>query len=120
MADAGLLGQKECQKQATGIEQCGSNVADPTNTRSKGMCEREKSTIENVGDSKSIFASYWEQDPSEATTEPLLGRVAHGITDRIHRLKMLGNGQVPACTYVIGKIIMEIEKCPLAEKWKDT
>ena len=41
--------------------------------------------------------------------EPAVGRVANGITDRVHRLKMLGNGQVPACTYVIGKMIMEIE-----------
>jgi DNA (cytosine-5)-methyltransferase 1 len=40
--------------------------------------------------------------------EPSVGRVANGITDRVHRLKMLGNGQVPACTYVIGKMIMDI------------
>jgi hypothetical protein len=39
-----------------------------------------------------------------------VGRVANGIADRVHRLKMLGNGQVPACTYVIGKMIMEIEQ----------
>jgi DNA (cytosine-5)-methyltransferase 1 len=36
-------------------------------------------------------------------------RKADGCTNKIHRLKMLGNGQVPACTYVIGKMIMEIE-----------
>lgn len=42
-------------------------------------------------------------------SEPTVGRVANGIADRVHRLKMLGNGQVPACTYVIGKMIMEIE-----------
>ena len=43
------------------------------------------------------------------STEPAVGRVANGIADRVHRLKMLGNGQVPACTYVIGKMIMDIE-----------
>lgn len=42
-------------------------------------------------------------------TEPSVGRVANGIANRVHRLKMLGNGQVPACTYVIGKMILEIE-----------
>jgi DNA (cytosine-5)-methyltransferase 1 len=36
-------------------------------------------------------------------------RKADGTTNKIHRLKMLGNGQVPTCTYVIGKMIMEIE-----------
>ena len=49
-----------------------------------------------------IWKRYWE-------FEPEVGRVANGITDRVHRLKMLGNGQVPACTYVIGKMIMKIE-----------
>lgn len=48
------------------------------------------------------WKSYWKAEPG-------VGRVVHGATDRIHRIKMLGNGQVPACTYVIGKMIMEIE-----------
>ena len=43
-------------------------------------------------------------------TEPAVGRVANGIADRVHRLKMLGNGQVPACTYVIGNFIKQIEQ----------
>jgi DNA (cytosine-5)-methyltransferase 1 len=43
-------------------------------------------------------------------TEPNVGRVANGIADRVHRLKMLGNGQVPACTYVIGEFINEVER----------
>ena len=29
-------------------------------------------------------------------TEPDVGRVAHGVADRVHRLKAIGNGQVPA------------------------
>ena len=47
------------------------------------------------------WRAYWE-------VEPAVGRVANGIADRVHRLKMLGNGQVPACTYVIGSMIMEL------------
>lgn len=35
-------------------------------------------------------------------------RKADGTPNKIHRFKMLGNGQCPACTYVIGKMIMEI------------
>ena len=30
------------------------------------------------------------------TTEPDVGRVAHGVAARVDRLKALGNGQVPA------------------------
>jgi DNA (cytosine-5)-methyltransferase 1 len=29
--------------------------------------------------------------------EPELGRVAHGVAARVHRLKAIGNGQVPLC-----------------------
>ena len=29
--------------------------------------------------------------------EPKLGRVAHGVAARVHRLKAIGNGQVPLC-----------------------
>ena len=32
---------------------------------------------------------YWK-------TEPRLGRVAHGVADRVDRIKAIGNGQVPA------------------------
>ena len=69
------------------------NVANTTNAGNQRMYRR---TI-------NPFNTTW-------ATEPAVGRVADGITDRVHRLKMLGNGQVPACTYVIGKMIMEIEE----------
>lgn len=42
-------------------------------------------------------------------------RKADGTPNKIHRLKMLGNGQVPACTYVIGKMIMDIAANVVAE-----
>tara|TARA_R110000824_G_C15088430_1_gene665107 strand:+ start:80 stop:964 length:885 start_codon:yes stop_codon:yes gene_type:complete len=32
----------------------------------------------------------------QRTTEPAMGRVAHGVAHRVDRLKALGNGQVPA------------------------
>ena len=36
------------------------------------------------------LASWW-------ATEPGLGRVAHGVANRVDRLKCIGNGQVPQC-----------------------
>lgn len=110
-------------------------VGYSSNSRIEGMCKRKESAIKDVGypsngglqgikskDSRincttqekrckqtddvkrfsQMFRRYW-------CTEPAVGRVANGIAGRVHRLKMLGNGQVPACTYVIGKMIMEIE-----------
>jgi DNA (cytosine-5)-methyltransferase 1 len=38
-------------------------------------------------------------------TEPGLGRVAHGVAHRVDRLKCIGNGQVPHCTYFFGSLI---------------
>ena len=43
-------------------------------------------------------ASWW-------ATEPDLGRVAHGVGNRVDRLKAIGNGQVPACAALAWKIL---------------
>ena len=43
-------------------------------------------------------SGYW-------TTEPELGRVAHGIPNRVDRLKCLGNAIVPQVAYEIFKAI---------------
>ena len=39
--------------------------------------------------------------------EPKLGRVAHGVANRIHRLKAIGNGQVPLCAATAWRILSE-------------
>tara|TARA_R100000655_G_scaffold14427_1_gene32180 strand:+ start:48 stop:926 length:879 start_codon:yes stop_codon:yes gene_type:complete len=42
-------------------------------------------------------------------TEPNVGRVANGISNRVDRLRGLGNAIVPQIAYQIGKAIMEAE-----------
>jgi len=39
--------------------------------------------------------------------EPAVGRVAHGVADRVHRLKAIGNGQVPLCAATAWRILSE-------------
>ena len=41
--------------------------------------------------------------------EPDVGRVAHGVSDRTHRLKALGNSVIPHIPYYIAKSILEVE-----------
>lgn len=83
-------------------------MADPYAERLQGSSttgnsESQRKKCEQLFTRYDSFSKYW-------TTEPPVGRVANGVADRVHRLKMLGNGQVPACTYVIGKMIIEIEQ----------
>ena len=42
--------------------------------------------------------------------EPNVGRVAHGVPNRAHRLKQLGNAVVPQIPELIGRAIMEFER----------
>lgn len=87
---------------------CEGDVADSDSqrvqrTKKSGGIKEGWKKFEQLSIGCNTFRDYWK-------SEPAVGRVASGITDRIHRLKMLGNGQVPVNTYVIGKMIMEIEK----------
>lgn len=91
---------------STGIEEMcewqESTNEDMPNPTSEGVERQTRGSVQGIINRSSCFRRYWK-------TEPAVGRVANGITSRVHRLKMLGNGQVPACTYVIGKMIMDIE-----------
>jgi DNA (cytosine-5)-methyltransferase 1 len=42
--------------------------------------------------------------------EPNVGRVAHGVSGRVDRLKQLGNAVVPQIPELIGKAIMSVQK----------
>ena len=40
--------------------------------------------------------------------EPSVGRVAHGVPDRAHRLFGLGNALVPACAVLAGQLVADV------------
>lgn len=46
----------------------------------------------------------WPADPADAP-ESGLGRVAHGVADRVDRLKAIGNGQVPICAAMAFRLL---------------
>ena len=47
------------------------------------------------------------EDDQDRTTEPAVGRVAHGVANRVDRLKAIGNGQVPQCAAMAFSILSE-------------
>lgn len=57
------------------------------------------------------FGRWWERDPSEwaenCVAESRLDRVAHGVADRVDRLKAIGNGQVPLVAATAWTVLSE-------------
>ena len=58
-------------------------------------------------DNDSHRLSGW-QGKDNWTVEPTVGRVAHGIPNRVDRLKGLGNAVVPQIPAVLGRAILEV------------
>jgi hypothetical protein len=54
---------------------------------------------ERSGD-EGAFSSWWK-------TEPGMGRVAHGIPDRVDKLRGLGNAVVPYVAELVGRLISQ-------------
>jgi DNA (cytosine-5)-methyltransferase 1 len=48
---------------------------------------------------------WWGVDPAEGSTEPIVGRVANGVANRVDRLKAIGNGQVSQCAAMAFSIL---------------
>jgi DNA (cytosine-5)-methyltransferase 1 len=58
-------------------------------------CNRKTNYVESIGSS-----DFW-------SIEPNVGRVADGVAARVHRLKAIGNGQVPLCAATAWRILSE-------------
>jgi DNA (cytosine-5)-methyltransferase 1 len=91
----------------TGRPGGGEDVADTESERLQGKrAEREQVAEAHGGKGLSLCGcSYGNQ----WAVEPDVGRVAHGVPDRIHRIKALGNAIVPQVVYPILQGIVDIE-----------
>jgi DNA (cytosine-5)-methyltransferase 1 len=65
--------------------------------------ERQREATEKFSWDLTSVSSQWD-------VEPDVGRVAHGIPNRVDRLKALGNAIVPQIAEIIGKAIMSHEQ----------
>jgi DNA (cytosine-5)-methyltransferase 1 len=78
----------------------GEAIADSECTRLERRedCGKQEVTWTRGGGSPIGHASWW-------STEPNVGRVAHGVAARMERIKAIGNGQVPLCAATAWRIL---------------
>ncbi len=122
-------------------DECASRVVADTNTERCGKARRSESGCRPRGCSSSVSYSDESNaqgivrrryDPkngqvaaerssrlcdgaranSEWAPEPMVGRVAHGVSRRVDRLKSLGNAVVPQVVEEIGRAIMQVSCAP--------
>jgi DNA (cytosine-5)-methyltransferase 1 len=84
---------------------CFGNASNPTSERLE-RSNREEQTFSECA--RFGGNPEWKKNWIETATE-LCGS-SHGVSDRVHRLKALGNAVVPQVVEILGRCIMEIEK----------
>ena len=88
----------------------GENVADSESQRVEG-CWADRQQEPSIPieqkiprrDCAGISRDHW-------AVEPNMGRVAHGVSDRVAKLKALGNAVVPQIPMMIGQAILDYEQ----------
>ena len=121
VADTESIGTREPRKfnQAQRSEGSGSTQLDGSSTNDANSDDERlqrqwqssgqfSQTINSTSESSnrqqgSVGQGWW-------SVEPNVGRVAHGVPGRVHRLKGLGNSIVPQIVEEIGKAIIQAEK----------
>jgi DNA (cytosine-5)-methyltransferase 1 len=90
----------------------GEDVSDPKCKRQSGQGEYVRSgytKTHQIGETDRVKCCSQTRE-GNWDIEPDVGRVAHGIPNRVDRLKQLGNAVVPQVVEQIGRAIMKIER----------
>jgi len=72
-----------------------------TDSRRREQCEPKTKSVSGISSSSQRNLANWWQ------VEPNVGRVANGVSDRVDRLKGLGNAIVPQVAELVGALIMD-------------
>ena len=88
-----IVGYAKCQRQ-----------------QGQGKHERSSSTTESGSWQTSWVNDGCKEGEGHWDIEPSVGRVAHGIPNRVDRLKQLGNSVVPQVVQQVGEAIMAADK----------
>jgi DNA (cytosine-5)-methyltransferase 1 len=107
--------KRELQQEKQGRSKMGSKTegrsrthGDVANTNKKRL-QRSKETrnIESEGQDGEEYIARCNKGAEQWFVEPNVGRVADGISNRVDRLKALGNAVVPQVAYKVARMIYE-------------
>tara|TARA_E500000081_G_scaffold29435_1_gene33098 strand:- start:529 stop:1530 length:1002 start_codon:yes stop_codon:yes gene_type:complete len=110
-----LFEKQERQKRAfniIGSSEVSSTQTNVANSKSSNRYDNEvirehgKITTQKIFGNRSSFS----RESSWFSSEPNVGRVANGVSDRVDRIKSLGNAVVPQLAYAIGQCIIQAIK----------
>ena len=95
---------KEQSREETGQSNRSSRGQDASNT--------DRTRLQRLGSEHELRNSKEEKQTRRIgwwDVEPDVGRVAHGVSGRVHRLRALGNSIVPQIAEEIGRAIIKAE-----------
>ena len=102
--ESNVGGLEQRQRERSGQREVGGASGNDANTNGEGL--------QRLGSEHKLRNSEEEEQTSENSwwlVEPNVGRVAHGVSGRVHRLKGLGNSIVPQIAEEIGRAIIKAE-----------
>lgn len=101
----GSHNELQTRRHVTGL--CGTDVADTVPQHVQGLRAGRIEELHTYAKEEIPLCSYERIDESYWETEPAVGRVANGISNRVDRLRGLGNAIIPQIAY---EILKELER----------
>jgi len=86
-------------KPGLGSETLGDTIGEGLEGYSRDESDRDKPRWDDQETYRSVSPAsirWWDEDPADRESKPRLDRMASRISDRVDRIKAIGNSQVPA------------------------